>query len=90
VKKYEEIIPIVSFKPGDKDVDVYSATECVICMDPFKKGDLLRKLPTCSHLFHPDCIIKWLKSSTQVEAQKCPQCNCVISPDAIDQANNKI
>jgi hypothetical protein len=37
---------------GDKRVD------CVICLDGFHRGDVLRQLP-CGHEYHRDCIGKW-------------------------------
>jgi hypothetical protein len=59
IKEYEKNIPLVKFKNGDKVVDEFGITECVICLDKFKEGESLSKLSTCRHLFHPHCIIKW-------------------------------
>jgi E3 ubiquitin-protein ligase RNF115/126 len=33
---------------------------CTICQDDFKQDEEAIKLP-CNHLFHPNCIIEWLK-----------------------------
>jgi hypothetical protein len=41
---------------------------CSICYDDFKINDKVRKLP-CMHLYHSNCIDKWLKNS-----KKCPLC----------------
>lgn len=35
-------------------------TACPICQDDFKQDEEGIKLP-CNHLFHPDCIVEWLK-----------------------------
>jgi len=35
---------------------------CVICLDSFKSGQSLVRLP-CFHQFHADCIFEWLNCS---------------------------
>ncbi|MCL7045339.1 hypothetical protein MKW94_001815 [Papaver nudicaule] len=44
---------------------------CVICLDEFKKANSILKFP-CEHLFHSDCIIKWI-NKTQPDTY-CPIC----------------
>lgn len=49
---------------------------CFICIDEYKKSELLRTLPNCNHYFHKKCIDKWLikyKSS-------CPVCRNLLIP----------
>ena len=36
------------------------ADGCTVCKEVFKVGESLKKLP-CDHLFHDNCVIKWLK-----------------------------
>ncbi|KAE9603730.1 hypothetical protein Lal_00002100 [Lupinus albus] len=43
---------------------------CCICLAKYENNDQVRELP-CSHLFHKDCIDKWLKISAL-----CPLCKC--------------
>ena len=62
IKKYEDLIKIVKFNREDRVVNEFNLTDCVICMDKFENGDNVRQLPSCRHIFHPDCIIKWLKA----------------------------
>ena len=42
--------------------------ECTICQVEYKLGDRLVKLP-CSHDYHKDCVVKWLK-----QRDSCPMC----------------
>jgi len=42
--------------------------KCMICVEPFAKGDSLRTLP-CLHRYHRHCIDEWLRRSCQ-----CPIC----------------
>eukprot|EP01063_Lacrimia_lanifica_P018396 TRINITY_DN25317_c0_g1_i1.p1 TRINITY_DN25317_c0_g1~~TRINITY_DN25317_c0_g1_i1.p1 ORF type:complete len:317 (+),score=28.05 TRINITY_DN25317_c0_g1_i1:82-1032(+) len=42
--------------------------KCAVCLMEFEDGEELRALP-CLHLFHSDCVDKWLK-----ENAACPTC----------------
>ncbi|XP_059651006.1 E3 ubiquitin-protein ligase AIRP1-like [Cornus florida] len=51
------------------DNDGSSADQCVICLEEFRLGsEVLTRLP-CSHVYHGDCIVNWLRRS-----QLCPVC----------------
>ncbi|KAL2893137.1 E3 ubiquitin-protein ligase ATL6 [Bienertia sinuspersici] len=58
--------------------------ECAICLFEFVDQDLLRLLPTCSHVFHPHCIAPWFSSHST-----CPVCRAnleiqVTPPKSLD------
>lgn len=42
----------------------FQGAECPVCMAKFEELDLTHELP-CSHLFHVDCLLPWLR-------QVCP------------------
>ncbi|KAI3714938.1 hypothetical protein L6452_21900 [Arctium lappa] len=42
--------------------------ECVVCLDKFKVGEKLARLP-CAHRFHSMCLLPWLESHAH-----CPCC----------------
>ncbi|KAI6692482.1 hypothetical protein NL676_020192 [Syzygium grande] len=46
-----------------------ASLECAVCLSNFKDDETLRLIPKCNHVFHPDCIDKWLASHTT-----CPVC----------------
>jgi hypothetical protein len=46
----------------------HGLTRCVICLDHFSVGELLKQLP-CNHCFHSVCVSKWL-----AERSTCPIC----------------
>jgi hypothetical protein len=47
--------------------------ECCICMDQYSAGQVVKTLP-CLHVFHGDCVDKWLKQSGN-----CPICKFQLS-----------
>lgn len=74
------------FEKKIKEVDEFGTSDCVICMDTFVTGAPIRKIPSCRHIFHDDCIMKWLHGENQIIEQKCPQCNSVLTPAILEVA----
>ena len=76
----EEIIdslPIVKIK----DINKLDEDKCIICMENFKENDDTISLP-CIHIFHSECIKKWLQIQDY-----CPICKFVIVPFNSDELN---
>ena len=46
---------------------------CAVCRCDFATGDEVISLPQCNHIFHADCISRWLKRSAT-----CPLCRASI------------
>ena len=44
--------------------------QCRLCLQYFKQGEELMKIPICEHIFHINCLRKWL-----MDFQKCPVCD---------------
>eukprot|EP00592_Proboscia_alata_P023453 CAMPEP_0194408578 /NCGR_PEP_ID=MMETSP0176-20130528/6400_1 /TAXON_ID=216777 /ORGANISM="Proboscia alata, Strain PI-D3" /LENGTH=387 /DNA_ID=CAMNT_0039208703 /DNA_START=211 /DNA_END=1374 /DNA_ORIENTATION=+ len=49
---------------------------CVVCRDRFAVGDTVMRLPFCSHCFHENCALYWLKSHNT-----CPFCRRELPTD---------
>ena len=49
-------------------IDDQAGVSCSVCLDDILVGSQATKLP-CSHIFHGDCIVKWL-----VNSKYCPLC----------------
>ncbi|KAJ6917171.1 hypothetical protein NC652_019525 [Populus alba x Populus x berolinensis] len=45
-----------------------SARVCTVCMEEIDGGSEAIRMP-CSHVYHSDCIVKWLQTS-----HMCPLC----------------
>ena len=61
-----------------KHLKKYSALKedkCPICLQKYKGADIIKEFP-CKHIFHKNCIFKWLKKSN-----KCPLCKYDITND---------
>jgi hypothetical protein len=51
--------------------------QCVICIEDFKKNDIVLQLPcNLKHVFHRDCISDWVKVKLV-----CPVCRAAIDLD---------
>ncbi|KAK3024456.1 hypothetical protein RJ639_042988 [Escallonia herrerae] len=51
---------------------------CSVCLAEFERGEPVRVLPRCKHMFHKDCIDQWLPS----RSLHCPVCrDCAIERD---------
>ncbi|KAJ4966505.1 hypothetical protein NE237_018354 [Protea cynaroides] len=53
------------------------ALECAVCLNEFEDNDMIRLLPKCDHVFHPECIDAWLSKRTS-----CPVCRANLVPDS--------
>ncbi|RWS00410.1 E3 ubiquitin-protein ligase RNF13-like protein [Dinothrombium tinctorium] len=67
MKKLLKILPKTKFKKGD----YYDS--CSICLEGYSEESELRLLP-CHHVFHTQCVDRWLMSN-----EKCPLCKCVLN-----------
>lgn len=72
--------------PSSKIKDINKLTEdkkrCSICLENFKNGDDSIILP-CIHIFHAECIKKWMKRKNA-----CPICKSKIDNNEIDDIDS--
>ncbi|KAF4360954.1 hypothetical protein F8388_016763 [Cannabis sativa] len=63
--------------PDNMTYEKKSGERCVICQMRYKRGDKQMKLP-CKHLYHSECISKWLSIN-----KVCPVCNMEVFGDEL-------
>ncbi|OVA17923.1 zinc finger protein [Macleaya cordata] len=45
------------------------SVECVVCLSEFQETEMVKMIPFCEHVFHPECIDMWFLSHSS-----CPIC----------------
>lgn len=79
VIKYNNKINYESYKDYINNIYVHKisplCTECTICLENFKYNDNVIKLG-CYHVFHPNCIYKWICPNQILNT--CPTCRQII------------
>ena len=75
--KFDSLMEKVTFKKSDEK-DHERDTECAICLKEFEEKEELI-FTTCKHLYHEDCLRKWL-----IERQVCPLCKYSLLADSVD------
>ncbi|KAJ6753553.1 NEP1-INTERACTING PROTEIN-LIKE 2 [Salix purpurea] len=73
-------LPECTFKSDNNIVEQCCPEfSCAICLQDFRDGDSMRKLPYCGHCFHMSCLDKWLTRNGS-----CPNCrNYVCNDNAV-------
>lgn len=70
-------------KVGQDNLEQFKDVECNICLTNFAIGDTVTKLH-CSHEFHDNCIIHWLKMHNT-----CPVCRSELESNDPNYENRK-
>ena len=71
------ITQLPAIKINKKHVD--AELSCCICLSDFEKGEVVKQLPKCPHIFHLDCLVQWLK-----DTPTCPLCRIPVFTNDID------
>ncbi|TKY70094.1 Receptor-likey region, transmembrane domain- and RING domain-containing protein 2 [Spatholobus suberectus] len=64
--------PVICFRAGET---TGSNSDCPICMEEFKNGELIQPFGVCVHEFHSACVNSWLLGGKTT----CPVCRKELS-----------
>lgn len=83
-EEVEKLQRLTVTKNNQPEIQKLSSDNCCpVCKDEYQENDELIKLP-CSHLFHNECILPWLK-----ERNSCPTCRYELKTDDNDYEERK-
>ncbi|GLJ55445.1 hypothetical protein SUGI_1190510 [Cryptomeria japonica] len=56
---------------------------CAVCLSSFEEDDEIRELCNCCHIFHKNCVDKWINHHHKT----CPLCrsDLIAQPDDLDE-----
>lgn len=86
--KYKEMFNKKSSKFVFRRKKHFGSLDCAICLSNFENGEKGRKLETCKHIFHENCLEKWLMQK-DIKAS-CPLCRSVIITEEIVEEYRKL
>ncbi|GLJ55440.1 hypothetical protein SUGI_1190420 [Cryptomeria japonica] len=67
-------LPVIRF--GERVSEMEEEIFCTVCLSSFEEEDQIRLLCNCSHIFHRDCLDKWIDH----HHKNCPLCRCPLLP----------
>ncbi|KAJ7523994.1 hypothetical protein O6H91_18G072100 [Diphasiastrum complanatum] len=73
-RKITESFPVVAYSAAQI---ANNPAECAVCLSEFQEGEKARWLPKCGHVFHLECIDRWLFSQST-----CPLCRVSLIPES--------
>ncbi|EEC80757.1 hypothetical protein OsI_23248 [Oryza sativa Indica Group] len=80
-----DALPAFAYEPPTADVEDGGEGKprgggalCAVCLEDVVAGETVRRLPSCGHLFHVDCIDMWLHAH-----RTCPLCRRDLSPEKV-------
>ncbi|GLJ14559.1 hypothetical protein SUGI_0235670 [Cryptomeria japonica] len=70
-------LSIITFRNvAEKLIEIEENFGCAICLKSFEEDDEIRKLCNFCHIFHRNCLDRWIDSHQDT----CPLCRCPLLP----------
>lgn len=81
---YDIWMPIICYQKLIESKSKMYHKECTICYDDLS-NNVIRKIIVCGHIFHDECLIKWLK-----ERETCPNCKHSLTKSAMEERREEL
>ncbi|XP_057817436.1 brassinosteroid-responsive RING protein 1 [Cryptomeria japonica] len=75
-----ERLPVVTFGVLTDSLDGFDEVSCSVCLNEFAENEEIRQLTNCCHIFHKNCLDKWLDH----DQKTCPLCRTCLMPEKIE------
>ncbi|KAH7365666.1 hypothetical protein KP509_18G040500 [Ceratopteris richardii] len=72
-KSFRLSLPILQY--DEELASTCDDAQCSVCLSDYQMGEKIQMLPACKHVFHMQCIDKWLANNVT-----CPICRTSILP----------
>ncbi|KAG6413087.1 hypothetical protein SASPL_125787 [Salvia splendens] len=69
---FDAFLPGVAYRVADSP----NSSDCAICLESFLEGESCREIPICRHLFHSNCVDRWIGRKPN-----CPVCRTRVDLD---------
>lgn len=77
-----ELLPIVRVSKEQEERE-----NCAVCLYEFCSGEEIRWLGNCKHIFHKDCLDRWM----DLDHRTCPLCRTpFLLHDLLDEFNQRL
>jgi hypothetical protein len=81
---YSIWMPKISYKKLMEHKSKMYHNECTICFGDLSEN-AIRKVIVCGHIFHDECLIKWLK-----ERETCPNCKHSLTKSTMEERREEL
>ncbi|CAN6231050.1 unnamed protein product [Urochloa humidicola] len=71
--------------PDGSDKPAGAGAMCAVCLEDVQRGESVRRMPACGHVFHKECVDMWLESHAT-----CPLCRRELLPRACAAAEKNV
>ncbi|XP_021748505.1 E3 ubiquitin-protein ligase RHA1B-like [Chenopodium quinoa] len=77
-----ELLPLVRVSKEQQEKE-----SCAVCLYEFSSGEEIRWLSNCKHIFHKDCLDRWM----DLDHRTCPLCRTpFLLHDLLDEFNQRL
>ncbi|KAL6602809.1 hypothetical protein ACP70R_043170 [Stipagrostis hirtigluma subsp. patula] len=73
-----DTLPAIAYARRSDEPGEGGGPECAVCLGAVREGEMVRRLPACAHVYHVECIDRWLAAH-----RTCPLCRSVLGPGKV-------